>query len=83
LNQICRDILFIDLEAAFIHCEDRIDDECIPAITGQDSHQCAADLYDGWYRLTLSPVVFHIRYVVKGPNKDYISTTTFNVLENI
>ncbi|KAK3044105.1 hypothetical protein LTS18_002169, partial [Coniosporium uncinatum] len=44
------------------------------------SHLCEADMYETEYEFRFRGVAvegFDIRYVVKGPRKDYISTTTF------
>jgi len=44
--------------------------------TGAAAHLCAADLYDSGYRF-LADGRFIVRHAVRGPRKDYVTTTAF------
>lgn len=46
------------------------------ALAGSASHLCTPDLYDSTYRF-LADGRFTIRHTVRGPRKDYVSTTVF------
>lgn len=48
-------------------------------ITGESHHKCIQDDYNGTYTFDTRDHTIYIRYNVKGPNKDYISDTTFNL----
>ena len=49
------------------------------ALTGAAAHLCAPDTYDSSYQF-LADGSFVIRHAVRGPRKDYVSTTTFSRL---
>ncbi len=45
-------------------------------LSGSATHLCAPDVYDSDYRF-LADGTFVIRHAVRGPRKDYVSTTVF------
>ena len=49
------------------------------ALTGKAVHLCTPDTYDSSYQF-LPDGSFVIRHAVRGPRKDYVSTTTFRRL---
>jgi len=46
------------------------------ALLGQATHHCTPDVYDSTYRF-LGEGAFIIRHAVRGPRKDYVSSTIF------
>lgn len=70
------DYLFHDLE--FVKPEQARE---AGALVAKASHLCVEDMYETVYRLPMRGVSlreFEIAHAVKGPNKDYVSTTAYS-----